>query len=268
MTIRLIDRSYIVGGQFFSDLSPRPSFEHSYSLYSYSSFVLLSMFSTSFITHYNAPRFYSELKNPTPERFANVSMTAFFISMLFFILVMGSGFLTFGATAQSFVLNNYSPRDSLAIYARLATGLAVITGYPFTFAAFRDNLQDLWNGDQTLPRHSTALQNKEDDFFLRTVILLGTITTLSLLFDDVGVVVGISGALFGSWLLFIVPGMMNLAFFQRQMQFRLATTKMGLKRPTWSMPQQIEMAWNYVLVGIGVILMVVGLSVHCQRLLL
>ena len=62
--------SYAAGGKFFNELVVKPSFKArgGYSLFSAPVFVLLSMLSTSFVAHYNAPAFYSELKDATPAR--------------------------------------------------------------------------------------------------------------------------------------------------------------------------------------------------------
>lgn len=38
------------------------------------------------------------------------------------------GFLTFGGSVAGFVLNNYSGSDVLATFARLAIGIALLTG--------------------------------------------------------------------------------------------------------------------------------------------
>jgi hypothetical protein len=71
MAIRYFDKSYIAGGNFFSKLdiaNPRPGLTLDHR-----AFVLISMLSTSFIAHYNAPKFYAELKNPTISRFNDVT---------------------------------------------------------------------------------------------------------------------------------------------------------------------------------------------------
>lgn len=262
MLIRLYDHSYSSGGQYFSDLGTLPSFTNSYTLYNHSSFILLSMLTTSYIAHYNAPRFYHELKNPTPERFTHVVSVAFGISTVFFMIIMCSGFLTFGASTQSFVLNNYSEQDSLAILARLATGLAVITGYPFTFAGFRDGLWEL---------QGTSESRRDETHFLRTVGLLGMLTMLALVWKDVGMIVGLSGSLFGTWLLFIVPSIMNLVSHRRQVQQQFALTmtfKQGMRKPVSNIHQRMDIVLNYLLIAVGVVLMVIGVSVNLQRFVL
>lgn len=273
--VRASDHSYEKGGEFFGDLRLVPSFTGHYSLYSSSSFSLLSMFSTSYIAHYNAPRFFHELENPTPQRFSLVAIIAFVSSMVIFVVIMVAGFLTFGASSEAFILNNYSSRDIFASLARGATGLAVITGYPFVFAGFRDGLWDL---------QGTSDTTRSTSFSLRTVALLTAISCVAIMVKDVSVVVGLSGSLFGSWLLLIVPSLFNLSSFHRRLAQAVDEHKfddledsrclMGRKRtpieswPIMTIPVTlwIEVGFNLLMIVGGAALMVVGLSVNVHRI--
>lgn len=92
MAIRFFDKSYSVGGKFFSEIALKPSFNArgGFSL-NYSILVLLSMLSTSYIAHYNAPKFYTELQEPSMPKFNKVVGSAFGTSILFFSFVMSIG---------------------------------------------------------------------------------------------------------------------------------------------------------------------------------
>jgi amino acid permease len=118
------------------------------------------MLSTSYIAHFNAPKFYQvftfiliflshpllinpiakELKSPSMKRFNKVVGGAFGISIAMFLFIMTVGFLSFGGNSLGFILNNYSSTDNLATLARFAIGGALLTGYPFTFSAIRDGI--------------------------------------------------------------------------------------------------------------------------------
>ena len=103
MLIRYLDGTYAPGGVFFEALakSARPSFGlKNLPLVNVRAFVLLSMMSTSYICHYNAPKFYAELKDASMPRFNRVVFTAFFGSTVTYALMMATGFLTFGGAAQ------------------------------------------------------------------------------------------------------------------------------------------------------------------------
>jgi amino acid permease len=246
MVIRFFDKSYALGGRYFSEIALKPSFNArgGYSL-NHLTFVLLSMLSTSYIAHYNAPKFYTELKDTSMPRFNQVVSGAFGTSILFFILIMCTGFLTFGGATQGFVLNNYSSTDALAVLARLAIGIALLTGYPFTFSALREGLLDM-----------AQVKGERRDALLRpaTVGLLGLVTALALVLKDVGFVVSISGALFGCALMFVVPAIMTIKNLERLQTLGRPNKNHGL-----------EKTFNYLLVATGVIMGVLGVGVSTLR---
>lgn len=94
MAIRYMDKSYLPGGKFFASLAlaGRPTFSQRGGMkFSTSIFVLLSMLSTSFIAHFNAPAFYNELKDTSMPRFNRVVNTAFIASIFTFIFITSTG---------------------------------------------------------------------------------------------------------------------------------------------------------------------------------
>jgi len=248
MAIRLLDKSYSSGGKFFAQVAAKPVFNKRgpYAL-NHLTFVLLSMLSTSYIAHYNAPQFYAELKDATIPRFNRVVGGAFLSSIAFFTFMMCVGFLTFGGATSGFVLNNYASGDGLATLARFAIGLALLTGYPFTFSALREGLLDL--GKLTGSAREAASRPI-------TVTMLALVTGLALLLKDVGFVVSISGALFGCLLMFIVPAMMTISNIKGLAKKAASPLTKGNK---------IEIAMNYFLMLVGLIMGVLGVSVSTLR---
>jgi sodium-coupled neutral amino acid transporter 11 len=108
MSVRLLDGSYNAGGKFFAGLSisGQPSFGTTNS--PIRALVLLSMLSTNYICHYNAPKFYTELKGASMKRFRLLSILGFGFSTLVTCFMMTVGFLTFGGNSLGLVLNNYA----------------------------------------------------------------------------------------------------------------------------------------------------------------
>lgn len=84
--------------------------------------MLVSMISTAYVAHYNAPKFMAELQKPTMPRYNRVVSAAFAFAIMMYIGIMWIGFLTFGGNSTGFVLNNYSNDDVLATVARIAIG--------------------------------------------------------------------------------------------------------------------------------------------------
>lgn len=250
MAIRYMDGSYAKGGKFFETmaLAARPIFNTKGSnAISSKLFVLVSMLSTSFIAHYNAPAFYNELKDTSMPRFNKVVTYAFFASIVTFILMMSLGFLTFGGSTAGFVLNNYSGSDNLVTFARLAIGLALLTGYPFTFSALRDGILDL---------QKVSGEARAKSFQPLTIGLLTLITTIALVLKDVGFVVSVSGALFGSALMFVVPAVMNIN------NLKTIATK---AKTQLTGSNKLEIAFNWGMVVMGIIMGALGVIISTLK---
>jgi sodium-coupled neutral amino acid transporter 11 len=246
MGIRLLDGTYGAVGKFTETLpaAMKPVFgTQGPWKFNNNMWNLVSMLSTSYIAHYNAPKFFAELQDNTMTRFNKMIGLSFTISVTMFILMMSMGFLTFGGSTLGFVLNNYAGSDLLATAARLAIGTALITGYPFTFCAMRDGLLDI----------AKVAESKRKDIKLPlNVALMTAVTALALVLKDVGFVVSLSGALFGSTLMFVVPAFMNISNLKKGG----ALTKNN----------KIEIAINYImmLLGLGSAALGMGIAILGQ----
>ncbi len=134
MTLRAFDKTYQTGGAYHTAIAEplRPQFTPG-SGPSLSMFVLLSMLSTTFLAHYNARKFYSELRpcsavapsggggggGGSKLRRFNVAVSlAFGLAGVLCAWIMSAGFFTFGASANGLILNNYATSDPLAFIAR------------------------------------------------------------------------------------------------------------------------------------------------------
>ena len=88
-------------------------------------FRLVAMISSAYVAHYNAPKFWNELKDRTRTKYNTVVASSFFISFIIYVIVATAGFYTFGGHSSGFILNNYANSDVLATIARVAIGLGV-----------------------------------------------------------------------------------------------------------------------------------------------
>lgn len=162
--------------------------------------VLVCMLFEAYVAHYNAPRFYIELKNRSVERFSTVVSYSFAASGAIYILMTTFGFLTFGVNCDGYVLNNYSINDNLATMSRFAIAFAILFTYPVVFLGFRDGVFDL------LPIPS----DEETSHLLNvlTVVLLTIITTIATFFDDLGLVNAVGGGTVATAIVFVFPTLM------------------------------------------------------------
>jgi len=174
--------------------------------------VLLSILATAYLAHYNAPMFYEQLA-PDPEtgkkdgRFFLVSMLGFGIAGLIFSAVMVGGFLTFGKSSMGLILNNYAATDTLAVLARAAIALSLITGYPLVFLSLKKQVVDLVG--------EAGQQFSTEKPRLLTIGLLSCITLIALSLRNLGKLAAFAGACFGSFLIYVAPALMMLGAQRR-----------------------------------------------------
>ena len=193
--------------------------------------IFISMLSTAYMAHYNAPKFYWELRdNHTLSRFQCVVTWSFVGAVGLMLAVMAGGFGTFGAASSSMILNNYAvERDGLMSLARVAVTLSLICGYPLAFVGVREGVLDLVGVTQVPQRRalSTPL----------TVALLTLITALAFVVPDIGIILALGGATWGNCVIYLFPAVMlvrlaaqhpNDADLQRHVPRAVATGVVGL----------------------------------------
>ena len=213
MVVRYLDGSYLLDGKFYHDTPPSlsPNFgTEPAPLFSLALLPFSCMVYTSFDMHYNAPRFYSELKEASVPRFTKVVSCSFGITVILYSAIGIVGFLTFGENCDSFILNNYSPRDSLATLARLAIGLCSLVSYPLNFLGVRDNCLDILGvaDEVNTPAKLNAF----------TVGLLMVLTFVSCFVRDLGLINSVGGGTTVTFVCFIFPALMFRQGIIRQQQ--------------------------------------------------
>ena len=153
-----------------------PQFNTFSKILSPASLIIAAMATTAYLGHFNAVDFYrgftnsksttsetlgeeplvaassavdqSELldeRNMAIKKFGKMTSIAFPLVILLNILVMSSGFLTFGGNCAGVVLNNYATADPGAVVSRFLMTLSVIGGYPFMIRACKSTFVQLYN---------------------------------------------------------------------------------------------------------------------------
>lgn len=207
MTYRFWNGDYLIGSDLLNDVPDQlqPAFGDGadggwLDIFSPQSIVLVSMLSTAYMCHFNAPKFYMELQNNTMPRVNQLVAWGFGIAMGILVLTSGIGFATFGSHSSGFVLNNYSPNDGLIQLSRLAVSASLICSYPFNFQGLRDGILDAVGVPQD--QRTDALLNP------LTLVLLTLVTALASVLTNVSFVVALGGATLGNLLVFIYPALM------------------------------------------------------------
>jgi len=203
--------------------------------------VLSSMTATAFLVHMSSPEFYQTLQKPTLARFGTLSAIGFGSTALISAYMMIVGFLTFGGASKGMILNNYSTLDAGATFCRLLMGVSLLGSYAFlSHATKKAFYQIFYKGQEEIT----------DKMHYRTTrLLVGTLTALALLINDAGFVVSVTGAVFGSALIYMVPSYLFLKSTTRRVENgSLQLTKM----------LQIERWCNRGLICLGVFLGLAG----------
>jgi solute carrier family 38 (sodium-coupled neutral amino acid transporter), member 11 len=165
----------------------------------------------AFTAHYNAGRYYKELKDRSIQKLTLVSVGGMGSSLLLYGLVAVTGYLSFGRMSKGNVLENFSPDYSLAIGARIALSIVVIFTLPLVTHSLRSALfalfwEDKYTSD-TAPRSIIAS--------IAVGILLAC-GVIGVVFTKIEVVLAYKGGIFGSCLVYIFPTMMLVALRVRK----------------------------------------------------
>lgn len=240
MGVRYFQGAYAVGGAFYSAATGGTfGSVGAAGIFHPSAFVLISMLATAFSSHYNAPKFYNELRNNTIPRFNTVVASGYSLAGCVYVMVAAFGFLTFGSASMPMILQNYATNDGLLNIARLAVSASILTSYPLTFTGVRDSVLDI-----------TGVKNRTDKILdLVTVGLLSTLSILSLLVTNLGAVWAIGGATYGTALTVIIPPFMFLRCIYKNKH-------LGLKR-------EAPLALGTFVLGIA--LSIIGTTKAIQR---
>lgn len=237
MVVRYLDGSYLPGGTFHDQISEeyRPSFGNFSNPWSFNVMPFVCMAFTSFDMHYNSPRFYTELKDATVPRFAQVCTYSFGIVSFLYLSIAVVGYLTFGANSDSYILDNYSPNDSLATVARLSMGFSAMLTYPLNFMGLRDNLLDLLG--------LTDKFDTEAKLRVFIVFLLGTCILLACFITDLGLISSVGGGTTVALVAFVFPAIM----------FREAVRQHGTKAVGETVQVWVTMLSMITMVIVGII---------------
>lgn len=200
---RALDGSYKIGsGKFVTDglLLAEPAFEKTSLLkFDFTSLVLASNLGLAYIAHYNGPAFYRSLKDTNAKRFQKMVNIAFTVLTALYVITMVSGYSTFGDVCQGNLLLNYHPGDILSTLGRLATGFSILFGFPLVSCAAREAVSGVATG-LGFPQLADGKYH-----FSLVFGILSVVTFISCTVKDVSLVVGLTGALLGSAIVYVCP---------------------------------------------------------------
>jgi len=195
-------------------------------------FILICMLSTAYMAHFNAPKFFIELKDNTIKRYNTVVGTSFGISIFLFALIGALGFLTFGSASSGLILNNYAATDGLMSLSRFAVTISIIFSFPLVFVGARDGWLDLLK---------VPMEKRTDSVLTKTTVaILSGITLIATQLKELAFIMSFAGATLGNALIYVYPALM----------FRAAVKKMGDKASK-GLKREVPFAMFSALLGVG-----------------
>lgn len=194
---------------------------------------MLSALSSGFLAHHNAPRFAAEMRLttktsalPVDAQHSRAVRYAFALSTAMYSVLMASGSAAYGrGQVRDNVLLSLPTGALIApLIARLSVLLSVGVSFPFVFAPVLSralysahSLTAMMKMTTTLsPSYSasSSLANDRVSLPTRAMVTMMSLFALSLACSRVqslGPLVAASGALFGSLIVYVLPGIMQIA---------------------------------------------------------
>jgi sodium-coupled neutral amino acid transporter 10 len=179
---------------------------------------------------------YRELQNTNARRFSQMVYSAFAILIFLYVITMTAGYSTFGDTTLGNILLNYHPKDKLALLGQVATGCSILFGFPLAAAGARESIVS------AIP----VLQ--KDKYHAAVVISLLSITTgTAIVAQDIGLVMGLTGAALGTFICYICPALL----YDKAAALRYGgTTSLEYRRTTRL--AKVLVPFGIALAGLGV----------------
>lgn len=175
---------------------------------------VLAIYGANFSCHYNAPSYYNELKDSSPQKFAFVTIVSYSIITAVCAIFGWLGFLRFGSFTENNILNSFTLPEigassfSVAV-SWLGIAFSVITNYPLVYNAPKQAFFRL-----------TSAHPFEQQGFRSTMFLAFWFVTLSAVIGWSGIQLAplnaIKGATTTVALSVIMPGFMLIAYLKNR----------------------------------------------------
>jgi amino acid permease len=172
------------------------------------SFLSISIMNVAFTAHYNASRYYQELRDRSLARYTKAVVWAMVAALFLYALMAIAGYWRFGSATMGDVLDNFSDRDDLAMIARLALALGVSCSFPLCFHAIRTSIFTLFSPELLLSQNQRWHNRK---YVAMTTLLVALNVALGIVLKDIEVVLIYKGSLFGCAVVYAFPCAMFLA---------------------------------------------------------
>ena len=165
----------------------------------------------AYACHYNAVKYFMELKSRTLPTLKGVMAAGLGGTGLVFLCMMLLGYATFGGASQALLLNHYhGSQDIMASVARAFTGLAIISGYALMFAGLKAALFSLIGLDKPNVEKKEAKQNTISTVILAAIAVAACFVTEA----ELATVINLVGSVIGAVVIYMFPAFVNNSLLQ------------------------------------------------------
>ncbi|CAL1582464.1 unnamed protein product [Knipowitschia caucasica] len=191
----------------------------------------VGVMSFAFICHHNSFLIYGSLQEPTLSNWTRVTHVSVGSALVISAVFAVAGYATFTGYTQGDIFENYCGDDNLATFGRFCFGLSIITTFPLECFVTREVLSNVMcKRDLSRTEHAAM-----------TFVIVAVCTAISVVYDCLGVVLELNGALSATPLIFILPSACYLK----------------LSPGRWFHPHNLAPC---VLIGLGLFFMITGLT--------
>ncbi|XP_053147324.1 putative sodium-coupled neutral amino acid transporter 11 isoform X1 [Hemicordylus capensis] len=189
----------------------------------------IGVMSFAFICHHNSFLIYDSLKEPTLSNWTRITHVSVSFAVFVSLVFATCGYVTFRGYTEGDIFENFCRDDDLATFGRFCYGITVILTFPLECFVTREVIANVFfNGNLTAICH-VAL----------TVVIVAVATSISLVYDCLGIVLELNGVLSATPLVFILP----------------AACYLKLSEERWAHPDNLL---SGLILGVGMLVMIVG----------
>lgn len=207
-------------------------------------FVGVGVLSFAYVCQHSAFIIAGSLKNPTTQRWSTCTRSALLLCAVLATTCGMTGYLGYQEHTKGNILNNLDRTSLTANTARAMLGTTMLFVYPLeTFVARHVCVVLLFKGRTAHEGDDTTILNRTDRRIILTVVLYVSALIPALIFDDLGPVLAISGAVGGSCLSYIGPGAVFLGIHGKSFLDKIDSSWFGsLRMSQTKTTKQLESA--------------------------
>lgn len=180
-------------------------------------FIGLGVLSFAFVCQHSAFIIAGSLDQPTKARWSIVTRNALSVCVVLALLCGASGYLGYGDGTQGNILNNLDPNNLSSNVARGLLGSTMLFVYPLeSFVARHVLVVLLFQGRRAHEGDDASILHRRDRRLGMTLVLYILALVPALMFENVGPVLSVTGAIGGSCLSYIGPGMCYLGVYGKE----------------------------------------------------